>query len=86
MSAILQSLDQFELRYESTQKVYPLHMSGICMILSSVLQHRVLTTPESVCSLFFKKINKSENHRNLSLIDKMSLCHASLLKAGNAIT
>ena len=44
-----------------------------------------MSTPDEVLTKFYTNINDSETYKGLSLLDKMSLCHASLIKSGNVL-
>lgn len=91
LSDIVSYLEQFEHFYDNRNKVFPLHMTGLQQILSSVLDEKVSTTPPEVLAAFYEEINSSEENqvkggqdfttfKSLTLIDKLSLCQANLLK------
>lgn len=60
LSDIVKYLFEFEHLYDRGHKVYPLHMTGIHLILSSVLDENASTTPPEVLQEFYEEINSSE--------------------------
>ena len=67
-------------------------MTGLHFILSSVLKERESTTPQPALETFYDELNKSDMRSfvasvpattlpKIALIDKLSMCRASLMTA-----
>lgn len=93
LSTMLKQLEKLEHVFDTDQKVFSLHLTGMHFILSTVLKEHYATTPQPILEAFYRELNREPDSVSfvagvsqplttlpkIALIDKFSLCHAALM-------
>lgn len=95
----MKQLEKLEHVFDTDQKVFSLHLTGMHFILSTVLKEHYATTPQPILEAFYRELNTEPDSVSfvagvsksgttlpkIALIDKFSLCHAALMSTTSPV-